>query len=159
MMSDLPSNIDIEALPGPRRGRSPALYIRDEAVWAPDRGHVALAYTIYEASMGNEVGCVLWAGVREGKATILGNPREAVASCWRSPWCRWVDAETFAFKTQYVDRGRTRTPLVVIHVRHGFALVPGTDAPEVWVDREIPRDLRFERVSGRALRTALEHAT
>ena len=109
--------------------------------------------------MGNEVGRLLWARLENGSATILGNPPELLVSCWRSPWCRWLDEDTFVFKTQYVDRGRARTPLVVIHVRHGFTVVSGIDAAEVWLDREIPHDLRFEGVSGQALRSALEHAT
>ena len=157
-MSDIPPNIDLDALAGPPRGKWPALYFRDEAVLAPGGAHVAIAYTIYEASMGNEVGRVLCVAVKDGNATILGNPPELLASCWRSPWCRWLDAETFVFKMQYVDEGRTRTPLLVIHVHRGFALVPETDQPEGWLDRAIPRNLRFEPLSGPALRDALHRA-
>lgn len=159
MTSDLPSDIDLESLPGPRRGKHPALYVRDEAVWAPGRAHVAVAYTIHEASMGNEVGLLLWARMENGKATILGNPSNLLISCWRSPWCRWLDAETFVFKTQYFHRARTRTPLVVLHVRNEFAVVQGTDAPDVWLDRDIPRDLDFDRLTACTFRRALERAT
>ncbi len=59
-MHKLPVDLDLDLLPGPNRGVSPALYFRDEAVFSPTGKYFALAYTITEASMCNDVGCLLW---------------------------------------------------------------------------------------------------
>jgi hypothetical protein len=131
---DLPDTIVIEELPGPMRGEYPALYFRDDVVWSPQRTHFALAYTICEASMNNEVGCILWARIENSKAKILQNPDGVLASCWRSPWCRWLDEEVFVFKAQTYNGKTTCVPLVAIHVSSGFQLLPGTNTTDRWID-------------------------
>ena len=131
---DLPKNIVLEQLPGPKRGDWPALYFRDEVAWSPSRTHLALAYTICEASMCNEVGCILWAEVDGGKATILQNPDSMVASCWRSPWCRWLNESIFVFKSQWYNGENLCLPLVAIHVNKGFQVLAGTNTAEQWLD-------------------------
>ena len=90
--------IDVDRLPGPTRGRHPTLYFRDEPVWSPDGCRVALAYSITEASMANEGGCILWGTLRDGLIAIDGNPSGITACCWTSPWCSWLDHQTFIFK-------------------------------------------------------------
>jgi hypothetical protein len=133
---DLPENIVLDQLPGPRRGKHPALYYSDDAVWSPSRRHIALAYTICEASMCNDVGCILWAKVIGNRATIIENPDGVLASCWQSPWCRWIDDESFVFKAQKYNGKTTCIPLVAIHVTKGFQVIPGTNTAEKWFGAE-----------------------
>lgn len=131
---DLPKNILLEQLPGPKRGDGPALYFRDEVIWSPARTHLALAYTICEASMCNEIGCILWAKVDGDQATVLQNPDGMFVSCWRSPWCRWLNENIFVFKSQRYN-GKTKcVPLVAIHVNKGFQVLPGTNTTDQWLD-------------------------
>src|SRR5262249_21345279 len=125
-MDGIPRDLVLDELPGPKRGQNPILYFRDEIVWAPGERYFALAYTIAEASMMNEIGCVLWASF-DGRTTVLGNPKGLYACCWNTPWCTWLDHETFVFKSQYSDGKKRYVPLVVINVTRGYAVLPGTN--------------------------------
>jgi len=131
---DLPKNIVVDRLPGPSRGKYPALYFRDEPVWSPDRTHLALAYTICEASMCNEVGCILWAEVSGSTARIIENPDGVLASCWQSPWCRWLSEEVFVFKSQKHNGRTICVPAVVVHMQKGFQVLEGTNSAEQWLE-------------------------
>lgn len=139
-MMDLPDNILIERLPGPKRGEYPAHFFRDDVVWSPGRTHLALAYTICEASMCNDVGCILWARVDGPRASILENPNGVLASCWRSPWCRWLTEDAFVFKAHKYDGKTVNVPLVAIHLAKGFQVLPGTNSAEAWLDSAPPFD-------------------
>jgi hypothetical protein len=104
-MSHFPFGLNVDALPGPTRGMSPALYFRDEVVQSPNGDRFALAYTICEASMCNEVGCVAWGQVVDGSAQVQGNPAGLIATCWYTPWCVWLNEHAFVFKTQTGKNG------------------------------------------------------
>jgi hypothetical protein len=130
--------LDLDSLPGPKRGVSPAIYFRDEAVFSPSGRYFALAYTIVEVSMGNEIGCLLWGRIADRETTILGNPEGVYATCWYSPWANWLDDETFAFKAQRYDGKRLHLPLVVIRIGSGFTVLPGTSH-----GRSRPFDITF----------------
>lgn len=131
---DLPDNIVLVDLPGPKRGEYPALYFQDDVVWSPQRTHFALAYTICEASMCNDVGCILWARVDDNQATILQNPEGVHASCWQSPWCRWLSEDIFVFKAQKYNGKTTCVPLVAIHIVKGFQVLSGTNSTDKWLE-------------------------
>lgn len=154
-MPQLPPGLDLDYLPGPKRGASPAIYFRDEPVFSSSGKHFALAYTITEVSMGNEIGCLLWGHVADSGITILGNPEGVYATCWYSPWASWLDDETFVFKAQRYDGKRLHLPLVAIRIGRGFAVLPGTDN-----DRSRPFDVtsipeQFEPNEAGALLRAL----
>ena len=123
----MPKGFDIASLPGPRRGEWPALYFRDETVASPTGNRFALAYSICEASMCNEVGCVAWGSVHDGIGKIEGNPEGLIATCWFTPWCSWIGDTAFVFKAQRYAGGRLYMPLVVVDCLQGFAVVPGSD--------------------------------
>ncbi|MFW5731799.1 MAG: hypothetical protein ACOCZU_01185 [Planctomycetota bacterium] len=126
---DLPDNIKIDALPGPDRKKWP--YLRDEILWSPQRSHFALAYSIAEASMCNDVGMLLL-GSADG--SIILNPRTVGISCWNSPWGRWLNESVLLFKAQKHHEGTIHVPLVVMHVAKGFYVVPETDSAQITVD-------------------------
>jgi len=132
----LPPGLDLDSLPGPKRGVPPAIYFRDETIFSPSGKHFALAYTIAEVSMGNEIGCLLWGRVADSGITILGNPEGIYATCWYSPWANWLDDETFVFKAQLYDGKHLHLPLVAIRIGSGFAVLPGTSN-----DRSRPCDI------------------
>ena len=155
-LPDLPSNIDLDALPGPPRGQHPAIYFNDEVVWSPTRAYLALAYTICEASMMNCVGRILWARVIGGQAQTLTIP-DVDASCWRKPWARWLSDDVFVFKAQWYQ-SRIHTPLVAIHVTGGFAVLGGTNNPDSWIDDVVYPPAEYEPYSKRQFREALGRA-
>ena len=151
----LPKNLHIDDLPGPKRGEFPALYFRDEPVWSPKKRHIALAYTITEASLMNDVGCILWGTVEAGNLTSFENPSGVYAACWRSPWCTWLSDEHFVFKLQHFDGKVKRIPLIAVHLREGFAVGPHSNTTDTWVDARIPIPLSFTPFSLNAFRDAV----
>lgn len=129
-MQSLPFDVDLNSLPGPKRSDMPAMFLRDEIVYSPSGKNFALAYSIAEVSMGNEIGCILWGKVQGGKTVVVGNPAEIHSTCWFRPWANWVDDETFVFKAQQYDGKRLHLPLVVVRFGEGFSVLPGTSIGE-----------------------------
>lgn len=133
-MKNIPSAIDLESLPGPARGKWPAGYFRDDVVWSPTKEFFALAYSIAEVSMCNDVGCLLWGAHRNAKAEILHNPQQLRVSCWRVPFCKWIDESTFVVKAQRIGPKGARTPAIAIQVHRGFEIVPNSSSANDWID-------------------------
>jgi hypothetical protein len=158
-MHKLPVDIDLNTLPGPKRGVSPAIYCRDEVVYSPSGKYFALAYTITEASMCNDVGCLLWGTINFFGTTILGNPAGVNISCWYSPWANWLDDQTFVFKAQQCDGSRLHLPLVAIHILHGFAVLPDTNHGNSRPSDVINTPPKFTEMSAEALINAIYRAT
>lgn len=157
-LPDLPSNIALDTLPGPPRGKHPAIYFTDELVWSPTRAYLALAYTIYEATMMNCVGRILWTRVVGARADTLVIP-EIDAACWKTPWARWVSDEVFVFKAQWwKSRMQIYTPLVAIHVGRGFAVLRGTNNAESWLDDVVDLPLQYEPYSKKRFQEELERS-
>lgn len=156
-MAALPQGLNIDALPGPTRGASPALYFRDEVVQSPTGNRFALAYTIYEASMCNEVGHVAWGQVVDGQGEIRGNPVGLIATCWYTPWCVWLHESAFVFKTQRYTRRRLHIPLIVVDFDAGFAVLPGTDNAGSRPSHEVRLPSRYRAIGdGQGLLAAIE---
>jgi hypothetical protein len=126
------NSIDLESLPGPKR--SGLIYYRDEVVWSPNHKHFALAYSICEVTMGNEVGYALWGTVEKGKATIMRNSIPFLISSSHRPWCKWLNDEIFICKAHRYDRKTLSVPLVAIHVHQGFQVLPETNIFDFWFD-------------------------
>lgn len=157
---DFPANIDLQTLPGPKRGEPPTLYARDEIVWSPDHRHFAVAYTICEASMCNYVGQFLIGRFTCDRGILIFNPVRVLASCWQSPWCRWLDNSVFVFKAQHYVSNRLRVPLVLAHVDAGFCVVAGSDDAEQWCDvLESSEGATWTPWAEKALAHAIEQAT
>jgi len=144
-MSNIPENIDVESLPGPKRGSFPALYFQDECIYSPDKKHFALAYTITEASMGNDVGCVAWGMVQGGQGHILQNLVKLHASCWQRPWCKWFSNDVFVFKSQHYANNSIRVPLVAIHIDQGYSVLPDSNETDIWLPENMPSNIAFKK--------------
>ena len=159
-MVGIPEGLDLDSLPGPKRGEHPALYFRDEAIWAPNGSHFSLAYTITEASMGNDVGCVAWGALNAGGQAELTVVEGVVASCWRSPWCLWLDNHQFRFKAHVADltANRTHVTLVVFDLRGRFGVLSESDMPDSWPTDPDLRSPSLEPFSTESYRKAVLRA-
>ena len=130
--NEILNNIDLEKLPGP--DRSALVYYRDEVVWSPNHKYFALAYSINEATMGNEIGFISWGTVENGKATIIRNPTLFSISGNHHPWCKWISDKVFICKAKRYDGEASYAPLVAIDVCQGFKVIPETNRWDAWFD-------------------------
>jgi hypothetical protein len=114
------ASIQIEKLPGYVRGKDPARIYRDEVTWAPNRKHWALAYTIFEATMCNDVGHLAW-GSQNGDTALFQTIVSIQVGCGHYPWSKWISETCFVFGAQlYVPKKKTSlTPIVAIDVYKG----------------------------------------
>jgi hypothetical protein len=130
--NEIVNSIDMESLPGPKR--SGLVYYRDEIVWSPNHKYFALAYSICEVTMGNEVGRASWGTVQNGKAKIMANSMPF--SIWGNhrPWCKWLNDEVFICKAYRYNDDTHYFPLVAIHVHRGLQVIPGTNTLNLWFD-------------------------
>jgi hypothetical protein len=154
-MNDIPGNINVESLPGPKRGSFRALYFRDECIYSHDNKHFALAYSITEASMCNEVGCLIWGTVESGHGYILQNPLKLYASCWQSPWCKWLSNNIFVFKSQMHVNGSVHTPLITVHIENGYSVLPNSNEADIWLPDNIPANIKFNKYNETELITEI----
>ena len=155
-MCDIPPDIKVDDLPGPKRGQYPAHYFRDDIVCSPSGRHFALAYTIAEASMCNDVGCLLW-GVQDGNKTrILCNPSNLTISCWQVPFCRWLSDEIFVCKVQRPCHGRVAVPNLLVDIHGAFWLVPDSNQTDSWIDHVELTGAEFEPWNEAALIRQIE---
>ncbi len=125
-MKAIPSDILLDNLSGPKRGKEPYQSFKDEISWSPKGSYFVLAYTIAEVSMLNYLGCLAWGSVHDGKTNILGNPQKIYVG-WQTDWCIWLNDETFVFKVEHYDGKKTHIPLVVVNIQEGFAVIPNTN--------------------------------
>ncbi|MRX27627.1 hypothetical protein [Kangiella sp. HZ709] len=65
------------------------------------------------------------------------------ASCWRSPWCKWISNDTFAFKAQRYFNNKVNIPIVIFNVNRGFAILPESNEPNNWFDDQVITDLDY----------------
>jgi hypothetical protein len=139
---EIVSSIDIESLPGPKR--SGLAYYRDEIVWSPLRRYFALAYSICEVTMCNEIGLASWGTVQNGKAIIMRNSMPF--SIWGNhrPWCKWLNDEVFICKANRYNDNTLYVPLVAIHVHRGFQVIPETNMLALWFDDIEKVDSEFQ---------------
>jgi hypothetical protein len=129
---EIVNSIDMESLPGPKR--SGLVYYRDEIVWSPNHKYFALAYSICEVTMGNEVGIASWGTVQNGKARIVRTSMPF--SIWGNhrPWCKWLNDEVFICKASRYNDNTLYVPLVAIDVHRGFRVIPETNILALWFD-------------------------
>ncbi len=122
-LESLLRDIQIENLPGYLRGSDPARLYRDELVWSPNKKHWTLAYTIFEATMGNDVGHLAW-GSKNRNAQLFHSIVNVQVGCGQSPWARWISETCFVFGAQlYIPKTKTSlTPIVAIDIYKGHSV-------------------------------------
>ena len=156
MSDSIPAEIDLDALPGPRRGVHPVVYFRDEIVFSPSGRFFALAYSIAERSFGNEVGMALW-GEMDGNKVLRSHPIPSLSvCCWQIPWCRWIDDATFLCKAQRFSRHGTAVPDVLIRAGVDFAVIARDVRSEKWLEAPATEGVTFRPIQGQALAEAID---
>jgi len=125
MPENIPSDLNLESLPGPNR--KDMIYGSDSVSWSPEKKHFALAYSIMEITMGSYVGAILWGEQLNGISTILANPYEVGVACWFGNWCHWLDEQTFVFKAQTSNGGPWQIPLVCVSFTEGYSVISNTN--------------------------------
>lgn len=148
----IPNDLNIDELPGIQRGIHPALYFHDEIVWNESQTYFALAYTIFEASMGNYVGSVLLASYKQKRTEILYTLTELNACCWGQPWCKWIDEQTIVFKAQVYDGKHTNLPLVAANINSQFSIIEDTNSPDSRPEDIKKNNFQFEKLDHNILR-------
>lgn len=126
----IPSDININELYGPlKMGRAPQCYVEDQIFWNDSKTHFVVIYTIYEASMCNEIGHIAWGVKTDQGHKIIENPNDMRVSCMGRPYCKWLDEFTFIFKVQKYNKTNNRiyTPLVAINLNRGFHVIENTN--------------------------------
>jgi len=93
---------------------------KSEVVWSPNGQYFALAYTIAEASMCNELGHFAFGRAGENPAVFRAIDNVSV-DCNFSPWCRWLSETCFVFGTQLYIPAKKNSfmPIVAIDVYKG----------------------------------------
>jgi len=114
------SSVGLKTLPGGLRDESSAFY-RDEVVWAPSGLNFALAYTIREVSMNNQVGHLAWGSRRKKDPFLIKALPEISVDCSNTPWCRWLSDTCFVFRAQkHLPNKKTFIdPLIAIDIKLG----------------------------------------
>ena len=120
IIDGLPEGLDLSAL---RSGKAGA-WSRDETVFGPDGRSFATAFDIVEASMGNEMGRLLWGSWAEVRPQILGHLQTPLY-CWSRPFCHWLAPGLFVVK---IATPEGRLPLLAIDIARGFQRL-GRDTP------------------------------
>ncbi|GAA6133296.1 hypothetical protein NBRC116188_00850 [Oceaniserpentilla sp. 4NH20-0058] len=126
----IPNDINIDDLYGPiKEGRTPNCYVDDQIFWNHSKTHFVIIYTIYEASMGNNIGHIAWGTKSDQGHRVIENPKDMRVSCWGSPFCKWLDEITFIFKVQKYNKTNNRiyTSLVAINLDQGFHVIENTN--------------------------------
>jgi hypothetical protein len=117
--------IDIERLPGPKRGQSPALYVSDKLVPSPSGSLAALVYSIYEIRMGWEVGLFTLFEDKSNPTCIL-NPANFLCFSTEDT-VTWLSDQLLALKKYaYDNRGnRIELPFAIIDIAgRRFSFIP-----------------------------------
>ena len=103
--------------------------IDDQIFLNHSKTHFEIIYTIYEASMGNDIGHIAWGTKTDKGHKVIENPKDMRVSCWGSPFCKWLDETTFIFKVQKYNKTNNRiyTSLVAINLDQGFHVIENTN--------------------------------
>ena len=116
----LPGGLDVQALHPHNRN----LWARDQTCFNPSKTRFVAAFNIYEHTMMNEMGRVVWGGWSENTAQVQGQMRKHLAYCWERHFAHWLDDDCFAIK---IDGGKQHYPIVVIHLEKGLQKVCSFD--------------------------------
>ncbi len=117
--------IDVEKLPGPKRGQFPVLYFSDELFVAPSGNVAALIYTISEVAMGWNIGLFALFENKSNPDCIL-NPNDF--RCFATEdTVIWLSNQLFLVKKYFYDRreNKIEIPFVVVDIiKERFSFLP-----------------------------------
>lgn len=117
--------IDVETLPGPKRGVSPVSYFTDAIFPSLDGARAVVLYSITEIRLGWEVGMVALFADQDNPRLIL-NPRHFLC-CYTEDAIIWLSNELFAAKKYYYDSAASKihVPFALIDIaRNRYSFLP-----------------------------------
>jgi len=106
--------IDVDSLPGPKRGEWPALYFTDAIFPSPDGRCAAVLYSITEMRMGWDVGALAVFRNRDKPRLLLNS--EQFLCCSTNDSIIWLTNDVFAAKKHYYDASvnKLNVPFAII---------------------------------------------
>ena len=155
----IPDDIEIDRLRISVRGISPSqCYVEDQIYWNNAETHFVFIYTIYEASMNNDVGHIAWGMKTNDGIKILEKPDDYAVCCWGTPYCKWLNDNMFIFKVQKYSKrlNRMYTPLVSIDIHNGFNIIENSNNTDSRVSKYNPQSLSFTNYTSKILIEAIE---
>jgi|APLak6261671648_1056085.scaffolds.fasta_scaffold12333_1 hypothetical protein len=121
-MNGIPSDINPETLPGPKRDG----WSYDKIIWSPNTVNFILAYSIREISNNNPVGRFLYGTFDGANSHILANPQRSIF-CW-GDLAHWVTNDVFVVKISHFSKNNGYFyPLIAFHIKNGFYVIPDSD--------------------------------
>lgn len=119
----LPKGLDIKSIyPHERHA-----WARDETCHNKSKTKFVAAFNIYEATMMNEMGSIVWGSINDDKVEVKGRLRNLAVYCWEKPFAHWIDEDCFAVK---IDGGKQRYPIIAVHFQKGLQNIDGFDSLE-----------------------------
>ncbi len=116
----LPKGLDVQAVYPHRKNA----WARDQTCFNPSKTRFVAAFNIYEHTMMNEMGRIVWGDLVGETVQILGQMRNDLAYCWEQPFANWVDDNCFVVK---INSGKQQYPLLAIDLNKGFQKISGSD--------------------------------
>lgn len=97
---------------------------REQACFNASKTKFVAAFNIYEHTMMNEMGQIIWGSFRGNTALVEGFLQERWVFCWENPFAHWLGDACFAIK---VSGGKNRYPVLAIHFEKGLQILGGSD--------------------------------
>jgi hypothetical protein len=99
-------------------------WARDQTSFNPSKTKFVAAFNIYEHTMMNEMGRIVWGRLAEESVQVVGQMHQHLAYCWEQPFANWIDDNCFVVK---INGGSQQYPLLAIDFRKGFQKISGSD--------------------------------
>ena len=116
----LPNGLDVQSILPHHRD----VWARDETCFNQSKTKFVAAFNIYEHSMMNEMGRIVWGVLKGDTAEVQDGLNQFPICCWERPFAHWIDDNCFAVK---FAGGKHHYPIVAIHFEKGFQIVGGYD--------------------------------
>ena len=113
-------------------------WARDHTCFNPSKTKFVAAFNIYEHSMMNEMGRVIWGSSQGNAVQVQGFMEKHLVYCWEQPFAHWLDDDCFAIK---IDSGKQHYPIVVIHLEKGFQIISKSEKLETRASQFRKEDL------------------
>lgn len=130
----LPAGLDVQAICPHQRNP----WARDQTCFNASKTVFVTAFNIFEHTMMNDMGRVVWGSFERDPPKVLGQLREHSVYCWERPFASWLDDDCFAVK---IPCDNQRHPIVVVHIEKGFQTVRNSGDLETHASQITKRDL------------------
>lgn len=108
--------LDVQAIIPHKRGA----WARDETCFNKTRSRFVAAFNIFEVTMMNEMGNIVWGSISDDQPIVEGYLANTSVSCWERPFAHWLDEKCFAVKVAC----NYQRPIIAVHFTNGFHILP-----------------------------------